>query len=453
MRSGSLCVSLTPQTLDDVFASDISGADCVEIRLDFLKEPQQAASVRWDRLPVPVIATCRGKERGGLFEGSIEEEVRILQSAANNGAQYVDIDYRHVRLVPPARVIASFHDFDRTPDDLPRILEEACAGPADIAKVATQVRSWTDNRRLFDLMTRNNGKPAIVVGMGELGQITRIAGPSRGSFLTFAASGRQSAPGQIALEEMLDVYKFRRIQRSTRLLGVLGMPVGHSLSPVLHNRAFDAAGIDFAYMKLPAPDLDDFMKNAEAIGLHGFSVTIPHKVAILPYLDRVTESAAAVGAVNTVSRSGGGWAGDNTDVYGIEQALKSVGFDPRGRKVVVMGRGGGAKAAAAAVRSAESVELLARAGVPGAGRIPCDLLVNATPVGMHPHVDHSPVEGSIAAGAVFDMVYNPPTTKLLGAAAAQGKTVVSGTAMFMAQAARQFEIWTGQRPPAEVYGA
>jgi 3-dehydroquinate dehydratase/shikimate dehydrogenase len=451
MLSGNLCVSLTGETLQDVFASDISGVDCVEVRLDYLKNPRESLNARWDRFPVPVIATCRGKERGGLFEGSIEEEIRILESAAQNGARWVDIDYRYARPVPNAEVIASYHNFVETPADLAEIAARAFAAGGQIAKVATQVNRWDDNRRLLSLLAAENPKPLIVAGMGDIGQITRIVGPSRGSFLSYAASNRQAAPGQLSVKEMLDTYKFRRIQRSTKLLGILGMPVGHSLSPVLHNRAFAAASLDFAYVKLPAPDIKDFAENARAVGLTGFSVTIPHKVSVMPYLSRITPAATAVGAVNTVSDENDGWVGDNTDVHGVEAALKSVGFDARGKKVVIMGRGGGAKAAVAAVRGAREVAVLSRTEIAEAGRTTCDLLINATPVGMYPNIDASPVDGTIHADVVFDMVYNPATTALLQQAASQNKKTVSGTAMFLAQAARQFEIWTGHPAPAEVY--
>jgi len=453
MGSEKLCVSLTPQTLEDVFASDVSGVDCVEVRLDYLKDPQQSRDTRWDRLPVPVIATCRGKERGGLFQGSIEEEIAILQSAAKNGARFVDIDYRYARAFPPADVIASYHNFAETPTDLVDIANRAFATPAQIAKVATQVNRWDDNRRLFDLLARANPKPLIVVGMGDLGQITRIAGPSRGSYLSYAASTRQAAPGQLTVSEILDTYKFRRIQRSTKLLGILGMPVGHSLSPVLHNRAFEQMNLDFAYVKLPAPDLQDFMENARAIGLSGFSVTIPHKITIMPLLSQLTNAATAVGAVNTVSDDGGRWIGDNTDVYGVQAALQSVGFDARDKKIVIMGRGGGAKAAASAVRGAKEISTLSRSETAAAGPTPCDLLINATPVGMFPNINDSPINGNIAADIVFDMVYNPRETTLLKAAKAQGKTTIPGTRMFFAQAARQFEIWTRQSAPREIYAA
>src|SRR5580692_8487131 len=149
--AGALCVPLTPRSLDEVFSSDLTGADCVEVRLDYLTNPQESIHVRWDKLPVPVIATCRGKERGGQFDGSIEEELQILDNAAGNGAKFVDIDYRFAKTIAGAQVIASLHDFDRTPEDVVSLLDRVCASSGQIAKIATMVNSWSDNRRLLDL--------------------------------------------------------------------------------------------------------------------------------------------------------------------------------------------------------------------------------------------------------------------------------------------------------------
>ena len=451
---GALCVVLTPRSLDEVFSTDLAGADCVEVRLDYLHNPRESVNARWDRLPVPVIATCRGKERGGQFEGSVEEEVRILQYAVENGAQFIDIDYRFARPFAHAQVIASFHDFEGTPSDIDSILAQACAGPAQVAKLATFVNSWSDNRRLLDLMSNQWQKPIIVAGMGDIGQITRVLGPARGCFLTYAASANASAPGQLTLAEMRDVYRFRRVVRTTKLIGIVGYPVGHSLSPNIHNRAFAALGLDFVYLKLPTPDLKDFFENARAIGIEGFSVTIPHKTAVIPFLDELTPEAREAGAVNTVSLRGGKWAGDNTDVYGVQAALASVSFDPSDKTVVVLGAGGAAKAAVAALKGAKKITVLSRHQVPEAPNYPCDLLINATPVGMFPTIDASPLhpaDGPIPADVVLDMVYNPPITRLLRSARDQGKTVIQGTTMFLAQAARQFEIWTGHRAPSEIF--
>jgi len=437
--------------LDEVFSSDLAGADCVEVRLDYLNDPRESVHARWDRLPLPVIATCRGKERGGEFKGSIDEEIRILQYAVENGAKLVDIDYRFAKSFAGAQVIGSFHDFRQTPGDVDSILQRACASPAQMAKIATSVNSWADNRRLVALMSQQWSKPVIVTGMGDTGQITRVIGPARGSFLTYAASTRQSAPGQLSLSEMLNVYRFRRIGRSTKLIGIVGNPLGHSLSPALHNRAFAALGLDFVYLKFPASDLKDFFENARAIGIEGFSVTIPHKTAAIPFMSELTSEAREAGAVNTVRWSDGKWLGDNTDVHGVRAALTSAGFDPAGKTVLILGSGGAAKAAVVAVKEAKRVTMLSRREVPDASNYRCDLLINATPVGMHPVESASPLEGPIPANVVLDMVYNPPITRLLRSARDQGKTVIQGTTMFLAQAARQFEVWTGHRAPSEIF--
>jgi 3-dehydroquinate dehydratase/shikimate dehydrogenase len=312
LAPGALCVSLTPRSLGEIFSSDLTGADCAEIRLDYLDNPQESAHLRWDRLPLPVIATCRGKDRGGRFEGSVEEEVRILQSAVQNGARFVDIDYRSAQSFAGARVIASFHDFTSTPSNLSTVVDNACAGPAQIAKVATFVHSWSDNRRLFDVLSRKWPKPVIVTGMGDIGQITRVLGPSRGSFLTYAASTNASAPGQLSLDEMLDAYRFRSVKSSTRVVGVIGQPIGDSPAPKIHNRAFTAAELDFVYLKCPVRELKDFFENAGALGVVGFSVIAPYESAVIPFLDRLTPEARRAGAVNTVSLQGGMWIGDTT---------------------------------------------------------------------------------------------------------------------------------------------
>jgi 3-dehydroquinate dehydratase/shikimate dehydrogenase len=318
LAPGALCVSLTPRSLQEVFSSDLTGADCAEVRLDYLDKPQDSINVRWDRLPLPVIATCRGKERGGCFDGSVEEETRILERAVENGAKFVDIDYRSAKPFTGAQVISSFHDFAATPAGIGTVVDSACAGPGQIAKVATFVNSWADNRRLLSLLSLKWPKPVIVVGMGEIGQITRLIGPARGSYLTYAASTNASAPGQLSLREMLDVYQFRRIRSSTKLIGVIGTPEQSSSFvckvPNIHNRAFEAMDLDFIYLKFPVPNVRDFFENARAIGIEGFSVATAHQKTVVPFVDELMADARDAGAVNTVSLRNGRWIGDNTDV-------------------------------------------------------------------------------------------------------------------------------------------
>ena len=465
MFPGSVCISLTPKAVAEVVASATDGADCVEVRLDYLDDPEASREIRWGDLPVPAIATCRGRAEGGLFGGSRDDQLRILEQAVRNGARWVDVDYRFARQFSSAGVISSYHDFNSTPEDLRGLLDAVCQSPASVAKIATSVRTWSDNRRLLDLLDEPWPRPVIVIGMGALGQITRIVGPCRGSALTYASVGQPSAPGQLGLQELLDTYRFREIAPSTRLIGIVGNPVGHSRSPALHNKAFQVTGLDYVYMKFPVESVDDFFRNAERIGIEGFSVTIPHKVEVMRYLDDVTPEASAVGAVNTVYRDEGRWKGDNTDVYGVREALK--GFDVRGKKVIVLGTGGAARAAVAALESAESVTVLSRtmeartldwSRPVNVDRLENysgheeDLLVNATPVGMTPDIDAMPIRGTIHADLVFDMIYSPGQTHLLSEATRQGKQVVTGTEMFVSQAARQFEIWTGQPAPEPVFG-
>lgn len=464
MLPGPLCVSLTPSRVADVFSAELDGADCVEVRLDYLTDPEEAFGARWDRLALPVIATCRRVAAGGRFAGSPEDELRILERAVLNGAEWIDVDYRLAREVEGASVIASFHDFDETPPALERLTADVMDAPGSVAKVAVMTSTWQDVARVLDLAGRAWPKPLIAVGMGSVGQMTRVVGPSRGSRLTYASLSEKSAPGQLSVSELLETFRFRSIGPSTRLIGIVGNPVGHSSSPELHNRAIEAAGLDYVYLRFPVASLRDFFGSASHIGIVGFSVTIPHKVEVLDYLDRITPEARAVGAVNTVARVDGQWIGDNTDVHGVRVALKDL--DLAGMRVVILGTGGAARAAVAALEEARSVTLLSRTRPPGTedwarevridrldrhGAIDADLLINATPVGMSPNVEVSPLEGRIRAAVVFDMIYNPQKTRLLKDAEAQGKRIIPGRTMFLAQAGRQFEIWTGHAASPQVF--
>ena len=297
--------------------------DCVEVRLDGLQNPMQSLDISWSKLPIPVIATCRRRDRGGRFDGTPADERRILSAAAQNGAAYVEMDYRDFQSIEGVTCIASYNDFNETPEDLAGLLSRICSGPAQIAKLATTVQSWSDNRRLLELFSRAWPKPVIVVGMGPTGELTRIIGPSRGSFLTYAETN------QITAREMVETYHFRNIRRTTKLIGVLGKDVRHSRSPLIHNRAFNAMNLDFVYVRFPAADVRDFFENARAIGIKGCSITIPHKIAALPYLDEISRDAQAVGAVNTVSERDGKFYGDN-DVQGVRGRVGQREFFPGG---------------------------------------------------------------------------------------------------------------------------
>jgi 3-dehydroquinate dehydratase/shikimate dehydrogenase len=267
-------------------------------------------------------------------------------------------------------------------------------------------------------------------------------------------------------------YRAERLTMRTKLYGLLGYPVGHSIGAAIHNAAFAARGLDAAYLPILAKDVSDFRKAAARYPLAGFSVTIPHKRAILRYVDKADASVRAAGAANTVRVRRGRWEATNTDVEGIREPLrKRYRLSGRERlplefRAVIVGSGGSARAAFIALRSLGcrsifvagrnpvklrrfAVELGGTAlSLESLRREQFDLLIHATPVGMWPHHNETLLSADqLQASTVFDLVYNPPETRLLQLARALGRRTISGLEMFLAQAARQFEFWTGEEPP------
>jgi 3-dehydroquinate dehydratase / shikimate dehydrogenase len=264
------------------------------------------------------------------------------------------------------------------------------------------------------------------------------------------------------------LYRVEKLTKAAKIYGVIADPVRHSISPVVHNRAFQARRMDAVYLPfLVSPaHLRDFFSMADKLPLTGFSVTIPHKQKIIRYLDTVEPLARRIGAVNTVWRKAGKWRGTNTDAAGVTEPLGRMLRLPKST-VLIVGNGGAARSAACALsdagarialvgRNADRVRALAK--VCGAEPVlreqlesrHFDAVVHATPLGMFPHVNECFFNGSIPAEVVFDMVYNPLETELLRRARQQGKTVIPGVDMFIEQAVRQFEIWTGETAPKAV---
>jgi 3-dehydroquinate dehydratase/shikimate dehydrogenase len=305
--------------------------------------------------------------------------------------------------------------------------------------------------------------------MGEIGFPSRVLSPRFGGLFTYAApsAAEGTAAGQVSAKVLRHLYRFGKLSRSSRVYGVIADPVGHSISPAVHNRAFQARRIDAVYLPFltPSPHLKDFMTLAEKLPIMGFSVTIPHKQAILRYLDAVDPLARRIGAVNTVWRKAGKWRGMNTDAEAVLTPLRRC-LRVAKSSVLVVGSGGAARAAAfALVDAGAKVSISGRdedracagalAKACGAESVPraqiaglhFDALVHATPLGMSPHTEGCFFEDCIPAEVILDMVYNPVETLLLRRAREQGKKLVPGLEMFLEQAARQFEIWTGDSAP------
>ncbi|MGI8989425.1 MAG: shikimate dehydrogenase [Bryobacteraceae bacterium] len=477
-----ICVALgfpdIEALLENARAEAEAGETFLEFRLDYLPEPERgAAAIRkfLDGFPhCLILATCRRHSNHGNFHGGIDEQLRILDLAVRNGACAVDIEIETAELVAEklsafrvhSQLIVSYHNFDNTPQ-LETILRHVRRIPADAYKVVTTARKPSDNGRVLEAGRASPRVPLIVLAMGEMGFPSRVLGPGFGGIFTYAApiSAHGTAPGQVCAKRLRHLYRIEAFSKNAKIYGVAADPVRHSISPAVHNRAFQSRRLDAVYLPflVPPAQLRDFFTLCEKLPVRGFSVTIPHKEKVMKYLDTIDPLARRIGAVNTVWRKAGKWRGTNTDVAGVLQPLAKQ-LRLANSSVLIAGSGGAARGAACALadagakvslvgRNLDRLRSLARAcggkvfSREQANKEKFDALVHATPLGMFPNVDQCFFEGSIPADIVFDMVYNPQETLLLRRAREQGKAVIPGLRMFIEQAVAQFEIWTGESAP------
>lgn len=467
-----VCATVTGRTTAELRvrrdAAVAAGADLVELRLDHVEDPDAPGALAGRT--APVVVTCRPPREGGRFRGAEAERRTLLEQALDLGAEYVDLEWRAgfddlIRRRRGRNVVLSLHDFDRAPGDLADRYRAMRATGAEMVKVAVRVRSLTEALALPDVGAGDPGR--VIVAMGPSGVVSRILPDRFGSAWTYAGEG--VAPGQVGLSRLLDEFRVREVSDSTALYGVLGAPVSRSASPAMHNAGFAAVGRDAVYLPLEAADVDDFRTFAEKTGLRGASVTAPFKEAAAPLLAEADPLVRRIGAVNTVRIAGDGWEGINTDVPGLLEPLAGR-IALAGCRAAVIGAGGAARAAAVAL-AGEGAQVTVRARNPEraagvaklvggtAGRLPpppgsWDLLVNATPAGAAPDVDGSPLpDGPFDGQLVYDLVYDPPTTRLMADAAAAGCAAIGGLPMLVAQAVRQFAWWTGAAAPPGLFAA
>jgi len=458
-----------------------AGEAFLEFRLDFLDKPHRGAeaiSTFLERHPeCMVLATCRRHQNHGKFNGSIEEQLAILDLAVRSGAQAVDIEIetaeaareRMTQFRGRVQMILSYHNYEATPP-MDTIVNRMMKVPADAYKIVTTARKPSDNVRVLAASKALPKERMVVLAMGELGFPTRVLSPVFGAAYTYAAPmcAEGTAAGQVSARYLRHLYRVEKLKKSAKIYGVIADPVRHSISPTVHNRAFQARRVDAVYLPfLVSPAcLRDFFAMAERLPLAGFSVTIPHKQKIIRYLDFVDPLARRIGAVNTVWRKAGKWRGTNTDAAGVTAPLARL-MRLQHSSVLIVGNGGAARGAAYALSEAGSkIALVGRnpdrvralSKVTGAEALSreqlngrkFDALVHATPLGMYPHSNECFFEGNIPGEVVLDMVYNPMETLLLRRAREQGRTVIPGLEMFIEQAVRQFEIWTGETAPRAI---
>lgn len=505
-----LCVPVCVRSageLRESFARAETVADIVELRLDCLADEAQLEQATRE-LPAlhrartrPTILTFRAFAQGGARELtrdlSLEQRVRFWSenfSPGSERADYADLELdlathfkteeerRAGKLLDWNRVICSHHDFERVPADLANIFARMLETPARILKIAVAARDITDCLPVLKLLehARRAGREMIAVAMGEAGRLTRILAPAHGAFLTFGALTREhsTAPGQTTARELRALYRLHDINEQTKIFGLVGAPVAHSLSPHMHNAAFAALKLDAVYIPFEVADLPAFIRRmahprTRELGwnLRGLSVTAPHKSASIELLDSIAPAAGEIGAVNTIIFEPGALRGDNTDAAAALAPLaNSIAL--RASRVAVLGAGGAARALLWSLREAGARAIVfardverARATaekfdagwqtLDAAARFDnFDLVINTTPLGTRGTREaETPAVAAQLRGArsAYDLVYNPSETRFMREARAAGcELILGGLSMLVAQAAAQFKLWTGQDAPLEV---
>ncbi len=469
MTGTLVCETVTAGSMAELRAARdrATSADLVELRLDGVRDLDIAGALAGRTLPV--IATLRPTWEGGRYDGSEEDRLRLLGEAMRLGAEYVDLEWRADRRTLPtgtaSRVVLSHHDFDGVPGDLAEKLRAMRSDRAAIVKIAVTATRLSDCLTVRDAVRTIDGE-TITIAMGAAGQVTRLCPSLFGSRWTY---GGNAAPGQVPVRDLIETYRVRQITERSTLYAVTGTPLGHSASPLMHNRALAAAGIDAVYVALPTGDAAEFDTVARALGVAGASVTTPRKQALLARARVADDLSHHAGAANTLRRVGDDWEARNFDVAGFLAPLDRRAANLRDRRAVVLGAGGAARTAAwalasrgarvevAARRPDEADRLAADLGVRTAAWPPTpgwDLLVNATTAGMWPQTAAAPIEQAHVSGrVVYDLVYNPAETTLLRWARAAGADAIGGGDMLVEQACRQFNWWTGEEAPRAVMAA
>ena len=482
LRLPRVCVAVTasdPAQLLDKAESLVRDNPFLEFRLDYLPKPGLALpKIRsfFEMFPhAVVIATCRRAASGGKFRGSVASQLELLSKAAAAGCQLVDVELQTAlkckgeqlpKLRSRAALILSFHDFHGT-KKLPETLEKMRNYPADFYKVVSTATTLTDNVTMMKFLEKESDRHSLVaLCMGEQGIISRVLGVRAGSAFTFASVSEEerTAPGQVTAQDLRSVYRIEQVDVATRVYGVAGDPISHSLSPIIMNTALRRENVNAVYLALHAKTLKDLLTCGREIPIHGLSITMPYKEAILKYLDNTDSHTTKIGACNTIVRAQDGKLyGFNTDTAGVVRPLEQR-IPLEGARILVLGAGGAARAAVFGLKERGcEVFILNRTPAPAQKlarqakartikrqdlrKLAFDVIVNATPVGMSNSGESPLHENEINAKYVFDMVYDPPETRFLKAAKARGAQIIPGIEMFVQQAARQFEIWTGKPAP------
>jgi len=469
-----ICIPIVEKNIEDAINAIHSAnakADVIELRIDFLENVDTVSLEKLlDVVEKPVIVTCRLENQGGT--GKITEENRqdLLAKAIEKKVDFIDLEFTSKTKISEKQstlIIRSHHNFEKTPSiiDIKSILSAMKTKSAEIIKYIPTANSINDNFRIFEILQKSDD--IISFCMGLKGHISRVLAGKYGSLITFAANAenQKSAPGQINIDEMKNLYNFSDINRETQVFGVMGEFAENSKSKYMHNPAFKENNVNAVYLPFKidhGKDLENFMNNFREFHFAGSAVTIPHKETVMQYLHELDETAKAIGAVNTIKSNNGKLIGYNTDCVGAINALKEK-VELAGKTVLVIGAGGAARAIVYGLdvenaevtivnRTFEKAQKLAdEFSVKSIGFVKLnidkfDVFVNTTSVGMYPDVDSSVLDSFPKNRVVMDIVYKPLKTKFLQIAEECGCEVITGEKMLIHQAIAQQKIWTGNEP-------
>jgi 3-dehydroquinate dehydratase/shikimate dehydrogenase len=490
MNDVKLCISICAKSSEELFEKIVRAedlADVIEVRFDCI-DPDERIEIANHIASTGknFLFTFRPAEQGGNAEIPVETRKEFWSLVPNS--KWADAEPDIVEDVESRgfqKLICSYHASSNTVANIKQIFALLADTKTEVLKIAVPTESAVDAIPVWNLLesAKAENKSIVPIAMGEAGKWTRVLGPAHGAFMTYASleKGSETAPGQISADDMLNVFRVREVDRETGVFGIIAGDTSYSLSPWMHNAAFKTAGMNRVFLPLQTDKIDEFLvrmvKSSTRevdINFRGFSVTNPHKRSVIAHLDAVDDAAMKIGAVNTINIENGRLIGYNTDAPGFVAPLKKVLGSVKGARVAIAGAGGAARACAYALKQeGANVSIFARSykkamdladsiGVkagamnntfrPGT----VDILVNATPIGTKGAEEDSAIAVSAQLNGlklVYDLVYNPLETRLIKEARRAGVPAIGGLDMLLAQGARQFEIWTGEKPSLETMKA
>ncbi len=472
-----ICLVLTGGTIEENVSQYERNRDCVdlvELRVDLLHESSRVRAATFPSLvAVPVILTVRRQSDGGMYAGSERSRLALLESCLDGKFAYVDLEDDVKRSAAEqkardagVRIIKSKHDFSGMPSDIyHRIAKISAKG--DIPKLAVTPNSILDLITLFRVRTElKDIDEKIVLGMGGFGLPSRILYKRLGSKWTYC-SDIAVAPGVISAQQMKHLYQADKVDDRTHIYGVIGNPVLHSFSPRLQNPGFRGINFNAIYLPFLVDSVRSFFILAEMLKISGFSVTVPHKQQVLPYLGKITREVKQIGSCNTVVRAKNLWTGTNTDYYGFVEPLIQEIDSKEIQSALVIGAGGAARSVVWALknhgckvtiinRNLKRAKNLAQETMASFDTLDnaklyeqVDLVVQTTSVGMVPDIDADPIPDYTfnKDQFVYELVYRPKYTRLLQRALEAGCRLYFGIDMLIRQGKHQFEAFTGYHYP------